>query len=213
MRINIQSFAQYKYSLLSLEPLLDRCTPSALVFQLDFGLDQGQFPPLDPRATGNIGLTLESFLYYHLPSLDIISPCLFSMRVVLLTTEAYIMSPLLPPETTVKVCLKTCIRRTSFPPIFWSNPVNYLRNLSRRSKWTSFMVDNSSINVRAAFLMVFASFEFILILKQESLKHGIGTPNLLWNMVPRTSRVDEIPDIAVSMTILCCILTYDRDWQ
>ncbi len=116
MRINIQFFAQYKYSLLSLEPLLDCCTPSALVFQLDFGLDQGQFPPLDPRATGNIGLTLESFLYYHLPSLDIISPCLFSMRVVLLTTEAYIMSPLLPPGTTVKICLKLCIKEPiSFP--------------------------------------------------------------------------------------------------
>ncbi len=73
-----------------------------------------------------------------------------------------------------------------------------------------FIIDASSINIKAAFLMVFPSFEFILILEQESLKHGMGTSNLLWNVVPRISRVDAIPDIAVAMAILCCIFTYDR---
>ncbi len=64
--------------------------------------------------------------------------------------------------------------------------------------------------MRAALFIVFASIEFILILDQESLKHRVRAPNLLWNVVPRTSGVDAISDIAVAMAILRFLITYDR---
>ncbi len=55
--------------------------------------------------------------------------------------------------------------------------------------------------MRAALLMVFALFEFNLILEQESLKHGIGTTNIFWSMVPITIRLDATSDKVVAMEI------------
>ncbi len=57
----------------------------------------------------------------------------------------------------------------------------------------------------------FSSFELILISEPQSLKHGIGTPNLLWNVVPWTSWVDAILTLQLQWQF-CVELLHIIEW-
>ncbi len=126
-------------------------------------------PPPTLKSNWEYLLTLESSLYYHLPSFSILPAYLISMRVVwsysrscywLQKQSLCLLCFLFPLGTTVKICLKLWMRRTKFPPISWSVPTNSQKILSKIFKWT-FLSLILPHEIRAAFLKVFASLEFI----------------------------------------------------
>ncbi len=126
------------------------------------------------------------------------------------------MSSRPPLGTTGKICQKSPLRTTIFPPNFFLvacasfNCIKSCRVRSTASKARRCIIVPSSQMIKSALRTNSATFICCVMLQVDSSCKSIGILNLEWAVLPPKSNKNAIHDEAIASTIFPCPCKRDR---